>query len=108
MDTKEFIDQSEVINPDNHDYTNSNTFLLAVGSYGEHKFTVYANDLQEALELLGEYCKDKGYTGLLEFDYDSLLEFWDNDEDCITEHWFPVNGGEYYLRMPSFVQEVSL
>lgn len=102
---KEFIEQSEVVNQEGYGYYNA--FLLALGSYGEHKFIVYSNELDEALEILGEYCKDKGYTGLLEFNYGSLLEFWDGDEDCITEHWFPVNGGEYYLQFPSYVKEVK-
>lgn len=105
---KEFVEASEVVNPDDREYADHNAFLLALGSYGEHKFTVYATNLQDALEVLGSYCKSKGYNVLLEFDYDSLLEFWDGDEACIDENWFPVNGGEYYLQMPGYVKEVTL
>lgn len=105
---KEFIEASEVVNPDDREYADHNAFLLAIGSYGEHKFVVYESNLQDALEVLGSYCKSKGYNGLLEFDYDSLMEFWDNDEECISEIWFPVNDGEYYLRMPEFCEEVTL
>jgi len=104
----EFVLASEVVNHDDKEYTGSNAFLLTLGSYGEHKFTVYASNLQDALELLGVYCKDKGYTGLLEDDYSSLMEQWDNDEECIAEHWTAINGGEYYLAMPGYCQEVTL
>ena len=105
---KEFLDDAEVVNETDKEYTNGNLFLLAIGSHGEHKFAVYASHLQEALEILGEYCKTKGYTGLLEFDYDTLLEFYDGSEDYVDENYFPVNGGEYYLSMPGYVKEVTI
>ena len=107
---KEFIEASEVVNADDREYADGNAFLLAIGSYGEHKFTVYAGSLQDALELLGNYCKDKEYTGMLS-NYDTLAKFYEKQWDGmagIDKDWFPVNGGEYYLIMPGYVKEVTL
>ena len=100
--SKDFIESAEYCNPEDKDYTDGNAFLLALGSYGSHKFVVCATNLQDALEVLGSYCKTEGYTGLLEDNYDTDNEFFD-------EQYFPVNGGEFYLCIQSlYCEEVQL
>lgn len=62
------------------------------------EFEVYANCTEEALETLGQYCKDQNYTGLIENrSYNELLEECDEDEDILNERYYPINGGEFYL-----------
>ncbi len=53
-----------IVNPDDSEFTN--TFFriaLPLGGYDHKVFAVFANHLEEALELLGAYCDDhhKGF-----------------------------------------------
>lgn len=91
----------EVVNQQDKEYYDGNYFNIYFGSYGEHQFKVYCNnDLQAALEILGKYCKDKGYSILIdERPYDEILADCNNDENIFNEQYFPINGGEYYLGM---------
>ena len=44
--------------------------------------------------------------GLLNFSpYDEILADCDGDEGILSERWFPVNGGEYYMQMPTSIEE---
>ena len=97
MSIKEFLESAELINPDDKDYTDGHIFMLAFGSYGEHRFAVYAKHLQEALELTGEYFKTKGYTG--------LMQEFDPEDEYFDESYVPVNGGEFYIPIPGYVEE---
>ena len=95
---RDFIRNSEIVNSRDKKYCNS-CFLVAFSSYGTYKFTAYGRCLQDALESIGSYIKEKGYNGLIE-EYDEANEYF-NDEH------FGVNGGEFYIPMPVFVEEVE-
>ena len=99
----------ETINNQDKEYFDGRFFNIYIGSYGEHSFKVYCtNDLQSALEMIGEYCRDSGYHGLLDFrSYDELLADCDNDEDIFNEQYYPINGGEYYLDIISMIVEYN-
>ena len=91
----------EVVNLQDKDFYDGRFFIITMGSYGGFQFKVYANsDLVDTLDILGAYCKEAGYTGLLSFDsYNDLLVECDNDDDIFNEQYFGCNGGEYYLRI---------
>ena len=86
----------EVVNAQDEEYYDGKLYNIII-NYGVG-FKVYANCVDEALEILGRYCKDYGYTGLIEDkSYDELLEECDGNEDILNEEYYPINGGEFYL-----------
>lgn len=92
----------EVVNKQDKNYCNGNYFNIDIclGCLGMYTFKVYYynDDFQGALELLGEYCKEQGYSGLIdERSYDEILADCNNDEDIFNEQYYSINGGEYYL-----------
>ena len=95
----------EVVNEEDKEYFDGHSEIFSFGSYGQYSFKVYdSSDTAEALETIGQYCKEKGYNGLLSFDvYDKLLEACDGDEYILVDQWFPINGGEFYLQMPTSI-----
>ena len=95
----ELLQEAETINKEDCWYCDGNLFILCFGSYGEHLFAIYARELQESLELTGEYFKNKGYKGLI-YEFDPENEYFD-DEYC------GINGGEFYIRLPGYVREIT-
>ena len=86
----------EVVNAQDKEYYDGKLYGVSI-DYSSC-FGVYADCPDEALEILGRYCKDYGYTGLIEDkSYDELLEECDGNEDILNEEYYPVNGGEFYL-----------
>ena len=96
----------EVVNAQDKEYYDGELYSVSI-NYGAC-FGVYADCADEALEILGRYCKDHGYTGLIEDkSYDELLEICDGSEDTLNEEYYPVNGGESYLSTHSLSIEVK-
>ena len=86
----------EVVNAQDKEYYDGKLYGVSI-DYSSC-FGVYADCADEALEILGWYCKDHGYTGLIEDkSYDELLEECDGNEDILNEEYYPVTGGEFYL-----------
>lgn len=86
----------EVVNAQDKEYYDGELYGVSIDY--SFCFGVYADCPDEALEILGRYCKDHGYTGLIEDkSYDELLEECDGNEDILNEEYYPVNGGEFYL-----------
>src|SRR5574344_1629488 len=86
----------KVVNAQDKEYYDGELYNVVI-NYG-FCFGVYADCPDEALETLGRYCKDHGYTGLIEEKpYDELLEECDGNEDILNEEYYPINGGEFYL-----------
>lgn len=56
-------------------------------------YLVGADNIQDALDEFGDYCKEKGFDGF-------LSEEQENEED------FPVNGGEVWLQVPDHIEEI--
>lgn len=85
----------EVVNAQDKEYYDGEIYNVVINY--NFCFSVYANCMDEALEILGRYCKDH-YTGLIEDkSYGELLEECDGNEDILNEEYYPVNGGEFYL-----------
>ena len=88
-------DFNEVVNDEAKEFYGGRAYIISIKCFG---FRVYADCENEALEILGRYCKGHGYTGLIEYkSYDELLEECDGNEDILNEEYYPVNGGEFYL-----------
>ena len=85
----------EIVNEHDREYADGNYYLITLAYH--YTFKVYETNLQDALEVLGVYCKEKGYNGLLGFDYDELIQDCDNNDDIFAEQWLHINGGEFYL-----------
>ena len=91
-----------VVNAQDKEYYDGKFYNVSIG-YGD-SFGVYASCPDEALEILGWYCKANDYTGLIEDrSYDELLEECDSDENILNEEYYPVNGGEFYLSIHSLI-----
>lgn len=86
----------EVVNAGDKEYFGGVFFAVQVG---HERFKVYgSSDTGAVIEKVGAYCKDKGYTGLLEFrTFSELREYFGGDEESVHERYYPINGGEYYL-----------
>ena len=90
-------DFNEVVNDEDKRFYGGRAYIIPIKCFA---FRVYAGYENEALEMLGRYCKDHGYTGLIENkSYDELLKECNGDEDILNEEYYPVNGGEFYLHI---------
>lgn len=96
------INGKRFINPDE---TIFNDHCYELSYYPDTSFIVLAKNLQEALEILGEYCRKNNFDGLIETNINKLFSEYTKTE--INENFFPVNGGEFYLDLPELVQEIS-
>ena len=86
----------EVVNAQDKEYYDGKLYNIVINY--NFCFGVYSDCADEALEILGRYCKDHNYAGLIEDrSYDELLEECEGNEDILNEEYYPVNGGEFYL-----------
>ena len=96
-----------IVNGYDKDFYNGNAWKVYFGSYGENCFLVYCDEYTPyTLDIIGEYCNNNGRTGLLNFSsYEEILGDCDNNEGVLEEQWFPVNGGEYFIQTPVYVEK---
>jgi hypothetical protein len=85
------VNDSVLINP--FEFCADHCFQIAY--YPSSSFLVIADNMQDALEEFGEYCKEKGFNGFISAEKEG-------DED------FPVNGGEFWLQTPDMFMKTDI
>lgn len=88
----------ELVNASDVDYVD-NLYLMSIDCH--YLFAAFADNLQDAVEEVGKYCKAQGYDGL-------LVDAYDEDDEFFDEHYAPINGGQFYLQMPTHAEELKI
>ena len=105
---KEMLANAEKVNEDNKDYSKF-LYLIALDSYASKFFAVYANDLQDAMDCLADYCEDKEYAGY--FNDEQMETYYDEDHEdhaYMQDYYSPTGNHGRMFRNPTFVEEHAI
>ena len=108
MTKEEMLATAEMVNEDNKDYSDY-LYIIALDSYASRFFAIYANNLQDAIDYLADFCTEKGYEGYFN---DEQVEDYYNEESeehaYMHDYYLPAGNNGRMFRNPTFCEEIAV